>query len=143
MARMSIIFDGFADLADAIDKAGGDLKIAVDDALKDTQQVIQNNLTTGAAVYAAKGKKGYATGAMYDTIINDAQIIWKGTVAEVRVGFKLNAAGGFHSIFVMYGTPRMAKDTKVYNAIKGTKTRKEVAERQERIMQEHLALAKG
>lgn len=142
MARMSIIFDGFADLADAIDKAGGDLTNAVNDALTETQQIIQNNLTSGAAVYAAKGRKGYATGAMYDTIINDAQILWKGTVAEVRVGFNLSAGGGFHSIFVMYGTPRMTKDTKVYNAIKGTKTRKEVAERQERIMQEHLALAK-
>jgi len=140
MARMSIIFDGFADLAEAIDRAGGDLKSAVNEALTDTQKLIQNNLTNAAAVYAHDGLKGYATGAMYDSIIKDAQVHWMGTVAEVSVGFKISEKGGWHSIFVMYGTPRMAKDPRVYNAIKGTKTKKDIAELQQEVMQNHLKL---
>lgn len=140
MAKMSIIFDGFADLAAEIDRAGGDLKTAVDDALTETQKLVQNNVTNASAPYAHKGRKGYATGEMYNSIIQHAQIEWTGSIAEVNVGFDLTQKDGFHSIFVMYGTPRMAKDAKVYNAIKGTKTKKQIAEIQEKVMQNHLKL---
>lgn len=140
MAKMSIIFDGFADLAEKIDRSDGDLHKAVDEALTATQKLIQDNLVTAAAPYATKGKKGYATGAMYKAIINNAKVNWHGSVAEVDAGFELYQEGGWHSIFVMYGTPRMAKDTKVYNAIKGTKTKKDIAAEQQKIMQSYLNL---
>ena len=140
MARMSITFDGFADLAEAIDRAGGDVKSAANEALTKTQELVQNNLEHAAAVYAHGGLKGYATGAMYDSIIKDASVNWIGTVAEVSAGFKISQKGGWHSIFVMYGTPRMAKDPSVYNAIKGTKTKKDIAELQQEVMQNHLKL---
>jgi hypothetical protein len=137
---MSILFDGFAELAEMVDKSGADLKEAVNEALVESQKIVQHNLTTGAAVYAAKGLKGYATGDMYSTIIGDGAISWEGSVATVNAGFRLDQGGGWHSIFVMYGTPRMSKDTKVYNAIKGTKTRKAIAKKQEEIMVKHLKL---
>ena len=35
--------------------------------------------------------------------------------------------GGLPSIFLMYGTPRMKKDSKVYNAVYGKKTMDEVS----------------
>lgn len=146
MAKMSITFDGFAKLAEDIDAIGGDLHAAVDEALEETQLIVQSNLVTAAQVYSGKGRKGYATGKMYNSIIQDLQIDWKGTVAEVNTGFTgtgANMQGFMHSIFVMYGTPRMAKDAKVYNAIKGTKTRKDIAKAQEEIMVKHLELGKG
>lgn len=145
MAKMKIIFDGFSDLAEAIDRAGGDLKEAVDEALTETQSIVQESTTSASMIYSHKGggKKGYATGAMFSSILTSAQITWKGSVAEVGVGFDLTTNGGYHSIFVMYGTPKMAKDAKVYNAIKGTKVRKQIAEKQEEIMEKHLDLAKG
>ena len=144
MARMSITFDGFADLADAVDRAGGDLKKAVDEALTDTQKVVQDNLQSAAEVYQHGGKKGYATGKMYNAIIRNASVFWSGNVAEVGTGFTTNGrstvAGFMHSLFVMYGTPRMKKDTQVYNAIKGARTRAEIAKVQEEVMQKHLKL---
>lgn len=146
MAKMSITFDGFADLADAIDRASGDLKKAVNEALSDTQKVVQDNVQSDATIYARKGggKKGYATGAMYDAIIKNPSVDWKGSVAEVGVGFSTNGrstvSGFMHSIFVMYGTPRMKKDTKVYNAIKGKKTRDQIEKVQEEVMQKYLKL---
>lgn len=146
MAKMSITFDGFAKLAEDIDAIGGDLHSAVDEALEETQFIVQSNLVSAAQVYSSKGRKGYATGKMYKSIIQDLGINWKGTVAEVNTGFsgtKGSMAGFMHSIFVMYGTPRMAKDAKVYNAIKGTKTRKDIAKAQEEVMVKHLDLTKG
>ena len=139
MARMSIVFDGFADLAGAIDRAGGNLHNAVDEALTETQKIVQSNVESASAVYAGKGRKGYATGTMYSRIIRSAEITWNGEVAEVRGGFNLSD-GGWHSIFIMYGTPKMAKDPKVYNAIKGSKTRNQIAEKQQEIMEQHLKL---
>lgn len=144
--RMSITFDGFEKLAEDIDAIGGDLHSAVDEALEETQFIVQDNLTTAAEVYQHGGLKGYATGKMYKSIIQDVRIDWKGLIAEVKTGFTGSGghfAGFMHSIFVMYGTPRMAKDPKVYNAIKGTRTRKQIAEKQEEIMVKHLKLGEG
>ena len=138
MARMSIKFDGFDDLAAEIDRAGGNLEAAVEDALLQTQEYIQNGLTIAAAPYNGKGIKGYATGKMFRSIIDDRKIYIRGNVAEVRVGFELDT--GFHSIFIMYGTPRIKKDQRVYNAIRGTKTQKDIAELQESVLRKHLAL---
>lgn len=139
--KMKILFDGFEDLANDISRSMGDhyLHMAVDDALVKTQTKIQENLRTAAAPYATKGKKGYATGKMYKSIIHNGQVTWQGSKASVDVGFRLRQ-GGWSSIFIMYGTPRITKDTKVYNAIKGTKTKKEIAELQEETMYKYLQL---
>lgn len=142
MAKMSVTFDGFADMAERLDRMGGDLRKAANEALEATQDVTAQNLATAAAPYAHKGGglKGYATGAMYRTIERDNRIAWGGSVATVDAGFDLKADGGFHSIFVMYGTPRMSKDVRVYNAIKGARTRADIAKRQKEIMQRYLAI---
>jgi hypothetical protein len=140
MAKMQILFKGFEDLAAEVDRSDGDLQKAVDEALTETAKYIQGQVTSAAAPYAAKGRKGYATGRMYKSIIEDGLVTWNGHVAEVETGFALNESSGWHSIFVMYGTPRMAKDTKVYNAIKGAKTKKEIERIQQEIMQKYIKI---
>lgn len=140
MAKMQILFNGFEDLAAEVDRSDGDLQKAVDEALTETAKYIQGQVTSAAAPYAAKGRKGYATGRMYGSIIEDGLVTWNGHVAEVGTGFALNESSGWHSIFVMYGTPRMAKDTKVYNAIKGAKTKKEIERIQQEIMQKYIKI---
>lgn len=138
MAKMSIIFDGFADLAEQIDRIGGNMQKAVNEALEATQEVVENNLVPAASVYATKGRKGYATGSMFKSLIRSTKVTWKGTVAEVNVGFNLGE--NFHSIFIMYGTPRIAKDTEIYNAIKGAKTKQEIEQVQAMIMKKYLSI---
>jgi hypothetical protein len=70
---------------------------------------------------------------------------WTGMVAEVAVGFDLTKKGGFHSIYVMngtkvHGTPRVKKDQKLWNAIKGAQTKKEIAALQEEILRKYLKI---
>lgn len=141
MARMSIMFDGFKDLAQVIDDCSGTetLHKAVDEALTETGKYVQDQVNQAALPYAHKGLKGYATGAMFNALKKDNPVIWTSPfIAEVSVGFNLKDKGGFHSIFVMYGTPRMAKDQKLYNSIKGTKTKKEIEQIQKEVLGKYL-----
>lgn len=144
MAKMGLTFNGFREMAARIDEIGGDayLHRAVNEALTETQKIIQNNVEQAAAIYARKGggQKGYATGEMWRAVKRNVQIEWIGSIAVVHVGFDLNIPGGFHSIFVMYGTPRMQKDTKLYNAIFGAKTKKQIAEKQKEVLAKYIGL---
>lgn len=149
MAHMSILFDGFEDLTRQIEKSGGNVKEAVDEALTATQKYIQAQVQSASNKYKSKQKGNYVTGAMYDAIIRKPEISWSGEVAEVHTGFSTNEGetqeGFMHSIFIMYGTkvygtPRIKKDQKLFNAIKGAKTQKEVAKIQEEIMRKYIKM---
>ena len=65
------------------------------------------------------------------------RVEWSGTKAFVDVGFDIQN-GGLASIFLMYGTPRMKKDTKLYNDIYGKKTRDEIRALQEEIFRKKM-----
>lgn len=140
--RMKLEFDGFRQLAERIDELDGRwaLVAAVDDALTATQQIVQENLITAAAPYAIGGLKGYAKGEMYRSILKDKRVSWAGHIASVSVGFDLRTSGGKHSIFVMYGTEKMQKDTKIYNAILGRRTENAVHKKQEEVMRKYLQI---
>lgn len=148
MARMSIIFDGFEKMAAKLDEMGREIKPAVNEALEETQKYIQQGLEVAAAPYQSPngGRKGWAKGYMYDAIIKNPTILWEASVASVKVGFSSeNKLGFMHSIFVMYGVPRhgkfnkgYAKDTAVYNAIKGTRTKNQIKKLQKEIMEKYL-----
>lgn len=141
MAKMQIIGDPMKDLLEDLDRVGGDLKGAVNEMLEETQKYIQSEVTSAAAPYAAKGLKGYAQGNMYKTIVKDGAVRWETpTVAEVNAGFNLSEKGGYHSIFIMYGTPRIAKNQKVWNAIKGARVRKEIERIQKEILDKYMKL---
>lgn len=127
----------FQSLLIELDKKGTDAKEAADEALQVAGDLIAENLTTAASPYAGKGLKGYATGRMYGTILHERPE-WSGNTATVRAGFRIRDA--LESVFVMYGTPRIAPDKKVFNAIEGTKTRKQIKEKQEEILRERMGL---
>lgn len=143
MSKMKITFNGFEDLLVAINKAGGDIQQAADEALKETSGIISGNTRQAAAPYAHGGRKGYATGKMYGTIIDGSAVSWAGMVATIDAGFNLRAPGGYHSIFIMYGTPRMTPDRAVYNAIRGASTKRQIKEVQDKTLNKYLRLSGG
>lgn len=144
---MSITFDGFEKLAAELDKQGKELKPAVTEALEETQKYIQQQVESASEVYSSGGRKGYAEGNLVNSIITDPKIEWEGNTAKVGVGFssQKDKKGFIHSLFVMYGVPAHGKfnrgyqkDTKVYNAIRGIRTKNEIKKIQQEVMKKYL-----
>lgn len=126
-SKFGIQFDGFMELAEKFDKLGGDLKNITEECLKAAHEEVASKLPADMV-------KHNRTGATSGSIIEEAVVKWDGQTAGIDVGFNLKN-GGMPSIFLMYGTPRMKKDTKLYNDIYGANTQKRIAEKQEKIMQ--------
>ena len=132
--KMSITFKGFDILAEQLDRVSGNIKPAVDETLKQTQNLIQSQIKPAMKPHERSGRTK-------QEIIKDSTIHWLGSVAEIDVGFKIRD-GGFPSIFLMWGTPRMNKDVKLYNAIRGANTKRKIRKLQMEIMKKHIALGK-
>lgn len=118
-----------------MDRLGADLKVPIGEALQKSKEYVDEQ------AHAAM-KKHHRTGKTESTILDSASVEWEGHLASIKVGFDISG-GGLPSIFLMYGTPRMAKDSKLYNAVYGPKTKREVKEIQEKIFQEALHRAMG
>ncbi|WP_286144703.1 hypothetical protein [Bacteroides caecimuris] len=125
MAKFKVEFDGFDEMVARLSKIGGSAKKTTEKALKATHSII-----TKEAEKAIKPHR--RTGATERSLIKKAEIEWGGLIAEVEIGFDIDN-GGLPSIFLMYGTPRIKKDQKLYNAFKGKKTLDKVHEVQEEI----------
>ena len=120
MARLKLQFDAWKELGDNLDKLGGDLKATTEEALEKSHAAI----TPG--IVAAFGKHN-DTGTMMGALRDKSKVEWEGMTASIPIGFDIGA-GGVASVFLMYGTPRMAPDRKAYNAIYGGKAKKQINE---------------
>lgn len=129
--KMRLEFTGFEEYAERLDKLGGDLKKTTEKALIETHKLLTPKVEEAFRKHDVK----YSHDTM-KSLKKDARVEWDGSVAAIGVGFKISE-GGFPSIFIMYGTPRMQPDKKVYNSIYGN--RKKVRELQERIFAEEIA----
>lgn len=135
--RISLSFKGFEELAEKLDKAGGDLKKVTEKALITSKKIVEQNLQANVndSNFPAHGK--YSTGLTEKSIDRSETVEWNGTKATIKVGFDFKISG-LRTIFLMYGTPRMKKSPKIYNAVYGAKTKKQIAEAQEKIFREEI-----
>lgn len=123
--KIGLQFAGFEELISNLDKVNGDVKKATTKALIESQKYIAEQAHKSMIPHKQSGETAAS-------IVEDKTVSWSGMTAEIGVGFDLTT-GGLPSIFLMYGTPRMAKDSNVYNAVYGNKTKKAVALLQEEI----------
>ena len=133
--KLSIDFKGFEEYAERLEKLGGDLKETADKALKESKELVNEQLHE-------QMKKHHRTGKTDKSINDNAKVEWSGNVGSIDVGFDI-AHGGLPSIFLMYGTPRMSKDQKLYNAVYGSATKRKVKELQEKIFAEAIQRKMG
>lgn len=143
--RMTVDFKGVDKYLEQLKKAEGAAERAVDKALRETQELIADK----AAAAIEPHNKSHITA---DQIIRDGDVTWTQEVAEISVGFKISDESGdlpgLPSIFLMYGTEqggqtRTEADQKLYDAVYGKDTRKEVRKLQQaafdRILEEVTA----
>ena len=133
----SLNFDGFMDLASDVDKLGeGYLQKAVENAFTKSKEYVNNEVAKAmdASRYNFDGT-GYSQGKAKASLNEVAKmpVEWTGTVAKANIGVKTKDA--LEVLFLGYGTPHLAADPKLINAIKAKgKVKKEV----ERIQQEEF-----
>lgn len=132
--KLSLDFKNFEEYAEKLDRLGGDLRGAVERALQESADFVTQQLQ-------ADMPKHHRTGRTQKSILN-SNVEWSGTTAEIKVGFDISH-GGLASIFLMYGTPRMSKDQKLYNDVYGTATRRKIKEIQEKVFSDAIRQIMG
>ena len=130
-SKFAFRFDEMYDLAARIEKAGGNLQQAADKALRDTHDYITPQLSTAIARHVQ-------TGETRDALVQTPKVEWITPLkAQVNIGFDLGA-GGWPSIFLMWGTPKMAPDIKLRKAAFGPSVKREVARIQREALEAFL-----
>ena len=118
MAKIEMQFDGFTDVIHQLEQLEVDVRETVTDALQEAGQYVTEQARAAIQPHRRTGKTEAS-------LIENPPVEWTGTQAAVNVGFDINN-GGLPSIFLMYGTPRMKKDTNLYNAFYGAETQKKI-----------------
>ena len=133
--KLGLQFSGWDEVIANLDSLGGDIKKTTENALLESQKIVARNAQTAM-------KKHRRTGKTENSISDDGTVTWIGSTAQIGVGFDLKS-GGMPSIFLMYGTPRKAKDQAVYNAVYGSGTKKEISEKQSEIFYKEISERMG
>ena len=119
-SKFAFNFKEMAALSETIEKMGGNLEQACEDALLATHNLITPQLSAGI-------ERHVQTGETQGSLDRAPRVQWiNPTKAQVNIGFDLEA-GGWPSIFLMWGTPKMKPDAALNNAAFGSKIRREVA----------------
>lgn len=127
MAKIKFEGNVFAGMLEKLDKLGGDVDKAIEKSLEASAEIVQKGIEK-------EMEKHRRTGQTESKILKNEKVKKSGSIRVIRVGFEL--PNGLTSIFLMYGTPRIPPDKKLYNAIYGTKVKKEIREKQNEIINE-------
>ena len=73
----------------------------------------------------AEIEKHFRTGRTANSLDTNPKVNYQGDYISIGVGFHITQ-GGLASIFLMYGTPKMAPDINLYNAVYGPETKKQL-----------------
>ena len=111
-------FDGMDAIIRQLEQLEVDVRETVTDALQEAGQLVTEQARAAIQPHERTGKTEAS-------LRENPTVEWTGTEAAVNVGFDINN-GGLPSIFLMYGTPRMKKDIKLYNAVYGAETKKKI-----------------
>lgn len=130
-----IEFEGFDEAIARLNKLGANVKNISEKALKKTHSIITEKADEAIIPHNE-------THQTEKSLRREAEIEWVGNVASVKTGFSISE-GGLASIFLMYGTPRMKKDQKLYNAFWSKSTQNEIMEAQKEIFYDEIRRLNG
>ncbi|MEG2934590.1 MAG: hypothetical protein RR842_13525 [Gordonibacter sp.] len=133
---MGLKFDGMDELLGKLSRMEVSTDKVAESALVETHQVVTEQVDKAQAssrYNLVPGVSGATSGAVY----RDMTVDCSGTTASSGVGWSI-ADGGLPSVFLMYGTPSIAPDRNLYNAIYGGKTKQLVQQAQADTMLDFL-----
>ena len=135
--RIGLQFNGWEDYIAKLDELGGSqaMKKGVEEALIESKKHVNPLIEKSMSKLPAGGR--YSTGNTKKSIDNENKVEWVGMTGEIKIGFDFSKSG-LKSIFLMYGTPKMKPVSGLKSAIYGTKTQKEIAEIQEKVLSEAI-----
>lgn len=116
-----IDFKGVTNLANQIGELGDVvLKQAVDNAFTASKNYLNSEIEKlmDQSIYNFNRGQGYSKGkakASFE-VVRNMPVLWTGNTAEAFIGVKLRDALEFQ--FIIWGTPHMAPDLKLQNAVK-------------------------
>lgn len=132
MPSMKVEITGFSEILKKLTDLEGNVRKVTEKALEESYEIVTKKAEAAMAPSYLPAKGKYSTGQTLGALKRDQAVMWQGDTAYIRVGFDLRE-GGLVSLFLMYGTPRMAPDKALYNAFYSAKTKKEVTEAQENV----------
>ena len=138
--KIGLQFNGWEEYLAKLDELGGTnaMKKGVEEALIESKKHV-NPLIDKAMIASnlpAKGKYSYEEDTR-KSIDDDMSVEWEGMTGSIKVGFDFSKSG-MKSIFLMYGTPKQDPVSGLESAIYGAKTKKEIAEIQEKVLSNHI-----
>lgn len=131
--KIGLNFDGWEEYMAKLDKIGGGsaMKRGAEAGLITSKNHVNPKIKKGVSNGSLPAGGKYSSAPhVKDALDNDLKVNWQGSIAEIKIGFDLKKPGGFTSIYLMYGTPRMKPAKGLKAAIYGATTKKEIAELQ-------------
>lgn len=137
-AKLRLDFPELSVWQEKLNKLDSNLtKKAVTDALIESQKIIADKCETAMIPH---NRRGYDGGTV-TTIVRDENVEWTQSVAKIGVGFDLSKSPV--SVFLMFGTPTMSADRKIFEAVYSRKTRNECREVQAKAFEKVVKEAFG
>ena len=135
--KIGLQFDGWENYMSKLDELGGTqaMKKGVEEALVESKKHVNPLIEKAMAKLPAGGK--YSSGNTKESIDKDNKVEWSGMTGTIKVGFDFSKSG-VTSVFLMYGTPRMKPVSGLKGAIYGSKSQKEIAEIQEKVLSDRI-----
>lgn len=128
---LSLEFDGMEQMIRDLEAMGNDVDKVVEKALIKSANYVTERVKQEISVYEKH------TGKLEESLVENEVVKWYGDIASINVGFDYNIS--YHSIFLMItGTPYLQPNMNLYNAMYGSKTKKEVEKIQRDIFNELL-----
>lgn len=112
-------FEGVEEAIKRLEKIGGNVNEAVEEALQETYDYVTPNLKKELDRYKIR------SGDMVQSFRKKEKVQWYGFIAQIKAGFDYDISQ--HALYHMItGSPYRKPDKKLYNALYGAKTKKEI-----------------
>lgn len=142
-SKMSLDMSDFEkQMLKKLNELQADVPKIVTKALEKTHEIVTEKALEAMKKENLPAKGKFSSSATEASILREAKVYGIGEALAVDVGFSIGN-GGLASIFLLYGTPRMKKSQKLYDAFFSNATKSEVLTAQEQIIFNELQKIKG